>query len=205
MGKLIGLYDDNGISIDGEVEGWFSDDTPGRFKAYGWHVIDDVDGHDVDAVDAAISAAKQDPRPSLICCKTTIGKGSPNKQGSASSHGAALGEGEVAATRENLGWGHEAFVIPDTIYQAWDQRATGQEVEQQWQDTLSDYAQANADKANELQRRMRGELPQNLDAEIAAQIQTYQNEGSSIASRKASQNALNFIGPSSTRADWRLG
>ena len=137
LGKLVCFYDDNGISIDGEVHGWFTDDTPKRFEAYGWHVVSNVDGHDAAAIEAAIQAAKADARPSLICCKTVIGWGSPNKAGTHGVHGAALGEAEVAATREKLGWTHAPFVVPDEIRQGWDARASGAAVEQAWQQRLA--------------------------------------------------------------------
>ncbi len=196
LGKLIAFYDDNGISIDGEVEGWFSDDTPARFGAYGWQVIADVDGHDAAAVQAAIEAARSESdKPTLICCKTIIGKGAPNKQGSASCHGAALGEDEVAATREALGWKHGPFEIPDEVYAGWNALEKGAELEQQWQQAMASYASAHPELAAELQRRLAGELPANFSAQAAAYIAQCQEEGASIASRKASQNCLNAYGP----------
>jgi transketolase len=196
LGKLIAFYDDNGISIDGEVEGWFSDDTPARFGAYGWQVIADVDGHDAAAVQAAIEAARSDTdKPTLICCKTIIGKGAPHKQGSASCHGAALGEDEVAATREALGWKHAPFEIPDDVYAGWSALEKGAEVEQQWQQAMVSYASAHPELAAELRRRLAGELPVNFSEQAAEYIAQCQEEGASIASRKASQNCLNAYGP----------
>ena len=196
LGKLIAFYDDNGISIDGEVEAWFSDDTPARFGAYGWQVIADVDGHDAAAVQAAIDSARSDAdQPTLICCKTIIGKGAPNKQGSESCHGAALGEDEVAATREALGWKHAPFEIPDDVYAGWNALEKGAELEQQWQQAMVSYAGAHPQLAAELQRRLAGELPANFAEQAAAYIAQCQQEGASIASRKASQNCLNAYGP----------
>ena len=196
LGKLIAFYDDNGISIDGEVEAWFSDDTPARFGAYGWQVIADVDGHDASAVQAAIEAARSDvDQPTLICCKTIIGKGAPNKQGSESCHGAALGEDEVAATRKALGWKHAPFEIPDDVYAGWNALEKGAELEQQWQQAMVSYTSAHPELAAELQRRLAGELPANFSEQAAAYIAQCQEEGASIASRKASQNCLNAYGP----------
>ena len=160
LGKLVCFYDDNGISIDGEVHGWFTDDTPGRFEAYGWHVVRDVDGHDADAISRAIAAAKAETRrPSLICCKTIIGWGSPNKQGTEATHGAALGEAEVAATREHIGWPYEPFVVPDPIRLAWDARAAGAAAEKTWGERLASYRKAHPELAAEFERRLAGELP----------------------------------------------
>ena len=196
LGKLIAFWDDNGISIDGEVEGWFSDDTPGRFSAYGWQVIADVDGHDPEAVKAAIEQARGDTaRPTLICCKTIIGKGSPNKQGTASTHGAALGEDEVAATREAIGWSHPAFHVPEDIYAGWDAKARGAEAEAAWEQSMAAYADAHPELAAELKRRLAGELPADFSAQADAYIAQCQEEGASVASRKASQNCLNAYGP----------
>jgi transketolase len=196
LGKLIAFWDDNGISIDGEVQGWFSDDTPARFRAYGWQVIADVDGHDPEAVKAAIEQARAEgDKPTLICCKTVIGKGSPNKQGSESCHGAALGEDEVAATREAIGWHHPPFVIPDDIYAGWDAKARGAEAEAAWDEAMAAYADAHPELAAELRRRLAGELPANFAAEADAYIARCQEEGASVASRKASQNCLNAYGP----------
>jgi len=196
LGKLIAFYDDNGISIDGEVEGWFNDDTPARFGAYGWQVIAKVDGHDSSAIAAAIEQARAESgRPTLICCQTIIGKGSPNKQGSASVHGAALGADEVAATRENIGWTHPAFEIPQDIYDGWNGCERGAAAEQAWQQTMSAYAQAFPEQAAELSRRLAGDLPADFSEQADAYIRQCQEAGDAIASRKASQNCLNAYGP----------
>ncbi len=196
LGKLVAFYDDNGISIDGEVEGWFTDDTPGRFRAYGWQVISDVDGHDASAVRAAIDTARaQNEKPTLICCKTIIGKGAPNKQGTESVHGSALGEDEVAATRTALGWEYGPFEIPDEIYAGWDARARGKGLEQEWTQAMAAYAAAHPELAAELQRRLAGDLPADFSAQAADYIARCQQEGASIASRKASENCLNAYGP----------
>ncbi|WP_412514335.1 transketolase [Shewanella indica] len=194
LGKLIAFWDDNGISIDGHVEGWFSDDTPKRFEAYGWHVVAGVDGHDPQAINAAIEAAKADPRPSLICCKTVIGYGSPNKSGSHDCHGAPLGDAEIAATREFLGWKHEPFVIPSEIYAAWDAKEAGKAAESSWNDKFAAYEAAHPALAAELKRRLNGELPANFDADAKAYIEQLQANPANIASRKASQNALEAFG-----------
>ena len=190
LNKLIALYDDNGISIDGKVAPWFIDDTPKRFEAYGWNVIRAVDGHDVDAVDAAIVTAKQADKPTLICCKTTIGKGSPNRAGTAKAHGEALGAEEIKLTREAIGWPCEPFVIPEEVYEAWDCRQTGLASETAWVDAFAAYAKAHPELALEFVRRMDGELPKNfaqvaVDAAIAAHT-----KAETVASRKASQLAL---------------
>ena len=196
LGKLIAFYDDNGISIDGEVEGWFTDDTPARFNSYGWQVIADVDGHDPQQLRDAIDAARSDTgRPTLICCKTIIGKGAPNKQGTESTHGAPLGGDEVAATREAIGWSHAPFEIPAEVYAGWDARETGAAREQAWDAAMSAYADAHPELAVELKRRLAGELPTNFAEEADAYIARCQAEGESIASRKASQNTLNTFGP----------
>ena len=196
LGKLIAFYDDNGISIDGEVEGWFTDDTPGRFNSYGWQVIADVDGHDPQQVRDAIEAARSDSgRPTLICCRTVIGKGAPNKEGSESCHGAPLGGDEVAATREAIGWNHPPFEIPDDVYAGWDARSAGAEREQAWDDAMAAYAGEHPELAAELRRRLAGELPADFSAAADAYIARCQAEGESIASRKASQNTLNAFGP----------
>ncbi len=196
LGKLTAFWDDNGISIDGEVEGWFTDDTPARFEAYGWHVIRDVDGHDVDAVNAAIEVAKAvTTKPTLICCKTIIGKGSPNKAGSHDSHGAPLGADEVAATREAIGWKHPAFEIPADIYSAWNKKAAGAELEISWSQKFAAYAVAFPELAAEFKRRMAGELPVDF-AEVAQKAVTEtQAKAETIATRKASQNAINLLAP----------
>jgi len=196
LGKLIAFYDDNGISIDGEVAGWFSDDTPARFRAYGWQVIADVDGHDPAAVKAAVEEAHGDSsRPTLICCKTIIGKGSPNKQGSESCHGAALGEAEVAATRENIGWSHPAFEVPADIYDAWSGRERGAAAEADWEARMQAYEAAFPEQGAELRRRLSGELPADFSARAEDYVRQCQAQGESIASRKASQNCLNAFGP----------
>lgn len=196
LGKLIALYDDNGISIDGNVEGWFSDDTPARFEAYGWQVIPAVDGHNPEAIAAAIESARAETgKPTLICCRTVIGKGSPNKEGSESVHGAPLGADEIAATRERLGWQHGPFDIPDAIYAGWDGRERGAQAEAQWTQAMEQYAEAYPELAAELYRRLAGDLPDNF-AELAADYaRQCQADGATIASRKASQNSLQAFGP----------
>ena len=196
LGKLIAVYDDNGISIDGEVEGWFTDDTPKRFESYGWHVIPAVDGHDPAAVEAALLAAKAEAdRPTLVCCKTVIGKGSPNKQGTESCHGAALGEDEIALTREALGWHHDPFVIPDEVREAWDRRPAGAEMEAEWQQGFDAYREAHPDLADEFLRRLRGELPADFSDQADAYIADCVAAANDVASRKASQQSLNALGP----------
>jgi len=196
LGKLIGFYDDNGISIDGEVEGWFSDDTPKRFEAYGWQVIRNVDGHDADEIRTAIETARKNTeQPTLICCKTIIGFGSPNKQGKEESHGAALGEAEIVATREALNWPHAAFEIPADIKSEWDAHEAGARAESAWNDKFSAYQAAFPELASELLRRLSGELPANFSEQAAAYIADVANKGETIASRKASQNTLNAFGP----------
>jgi transketolase len=195
LGKLIALYDDNGISIDGHVEGWFRDDTPKRFEAYGWHVVPHVDGHDVAAVDAAIRAAKAvTDRPSLICCKTVIGKGSPNKAGSHDAHGAPLGEKEVAATRAAIGWNYPPFEIPASVYAGWDARAKGGALEAAWNERFDQYAAKYPELAAEFRRRMAGELPASWQADAAAFVAQVNAKAETIATRKASQNALEAVG-----------
>ncbi|MGE5171522.1 MAG: transketolase, partial [Rudaea sp.] len=191
LGKLIAFYDDNGISIDGPTAGWFTDDTPRRFEAYGWHVVPHVDGHDVEAVSAAIAAGKAETsRPTLICCKTIIGKGAPTKAGTAETHGAALGEREVAATRAALGWTHAPFVVPQPIYDAWNARARGERLEAAWSASFASYAREHPDLAAEFERRMAGRLPSAF-ADTARQLIERQNErAESIATRKASQQAI---------------
>ncbi len=196
LGKLIAIYDDNGISIDGDVRGWFTDDTPKRFEAYGWQVIRDVDGHDVDAVDAAILAARQETeRPTLICCKTVIGKGAPTKGGTADTHGAPLGEKEVAATRAALGWMQAPFDIPKPIYQAWDARAQGAEREAEWKRRFEAYRAAHPELAAEFARRMRGALPGDFEKVTAAFIAAQHGKGETVSTRKASQQAIEAIAP----------
>ena len=196
LGKLVAFYDDNGISIDGEVEGWFTDDTPKRFESYGWQVIPNVDGHDADAINKAIDIAKADTdKPTLICCRTIIGKGSPGKQGTESCHGAPLGADEIQATREALGWQHAPFEIPSEIYAAWDAKVKGAEAEQSWKETLAKYAQAHPALAEELTRRMSGALPANFETDIDNYIALCAETAADVASRKASQQTLNALGP----------
>jgi transketolase len=196
LGKLIAFYDDNGISIDGHVEGWFTDDTPARFGAYGWQVINDVNGHSASEVKAAIEAARHEKsRPTLICCRTVIGKGAPNKQGSESTHGAPLGGDEVAATRIAIDWAYEPFEIPAAVYDGWDARVRGAAREEAWEESMAAYAEEHPALAAELRRRLSGELPADFAAEADAYIRRCQEEGESIASRKASQNCLNAFGP----------
>src|SRR5690606_9292854 len=196
LGKLITFWDDNGISIDGPTEGWFTDDTPARFRAYGWHVIENVDGHDAEAIKAAIDAARAErERPTLICCKTTIGWGAPNKQGTAATHGAALGAEEVAATRKALGWEHPPFVIPDEIKAAWDATARGKAAEAEWQARFERYRAAHPELAAELERRMRGDLPERWD-EIAERVTSeIAAEAKPLATRLASLRALEGFAP----------
>ena len=196
LGKLVLFYDDNGISIDGEVDGWFTDDTPKRFEAYGWHVIPAVNGHDPEAVRAAIEAARANTdQPTIICCKTIIGFGSPNKQGTEGSHGAALGEDEVALTREKLGWPYPAFEIPSEIYSDWNAKEQGAAAQAQWEDTFAAYEKAEPELAGEFKRRMAGDLPADFSGKAQAYIEECQEKGETIASRKASQNTLNAYGP----------
>ena len=191
LSKLIALYDDNGISIDGKTAGWFTDDTPKRFEAYGWHVIPDVDGHNADAVDAAIQAAKaQTRRPTLICCKTTIGLGAPTRAGTAKAHGEPLGKEEIAATRAALGWNHEPFVIPPEVYAGWNARECGGLLENAWNDKFSTYAKAHPDLAAEFVRRMAGDLPANWGQTVAALIAGANIKAETVATRKASQATI---------------
>jgi len=195
LNKLIALYDDNGISIDGKVEGWFTDDTPARFEAYGWNVIRAVDGHDVAAVSAAIAAAKTSSKPTLICCKTIIGKGSPNLQGGDKVHGAALGDKEVAAVREYIGWSAAPFEIPADVYAAWDAKAAGARQEADWSAKFAQYSAQFPAEAAELSRRMAGELPAAFEATLAAGIAACVEKKENIATRKASQNAIQALAP----------
>ncbi|WEK81342.1 transketolase [Vibrio alginolyticus] len=194
LGKLIAFWDDNGISIDGHVEGWFSDDTPKRFEAYGWHVIPAVDGHDADAINAAIEAAKADPRPTLICTKTIIGFGSPNKSGSHDCHGAPLGAEEIAATRKELGWEHGPFEIPQEVYAEWSAKETGAAKEAAWNEKFAAYEAAYPELAAEFKRRVNGELPAQWEEKASQIIADLQANPANIASRKASQNALEAFG-----------
>ncbi|KHN90577.1 transketolase [Pectobacterium actinidiae] len=195
LGKLTAFYDDNGISIDGHVEGWFTDDTAARFEAYGWHVVRGVDGHDADAIKRAIGEAQLvTDKPSLLMCKTVIGFGSPNKAGTHDSHGAPLGEAEVAASREQLGWTHAPFDIPADIYAAWDAKPAGQRKEAAWDEAFAAYASAYPELAAEFTRRTSGELPANWQADAQKFIDDLQANPAKIASRKASQNALEAYG-----------
>ncbi|CAM3741369.1 transketolase [Pseudoalteromonas maricaloris] len=196
LGKLIAFWDDNGISIDGEVEGWFSDDTPKRFESYGWHVIAGVDGHDSDAIKAAIEAAQaESDKPTLICCKTVIGYGSPNKSGSHDCHGAPLGDDEIKAAREFLGWEHGAFEIPEDVYAKWDATARGQNQQSDWLIKFTEYQMHYPELAAEFERRMKGELPADWSEKTEAYIAELQANPANPATRKASQNALNAYGP----------
>lgn len=195
LGKLTAFYDDNGISIDGHVEGWFTDNTAERFEAYGWHVVRHVDGHNPDAIKAAIEEARKvTDKPSLLMCKTVIGFGSPNKAGTHDVHGAALGAAEVAATREALGWKYAAFEIPQDIYAQWDAKEAGKAKEAAWNDKFAAYAKAFPELAAEFKRRMNGELPANWKADAKAFVEQLQANPANIASRKASQNALEAFG-----------
>ena len=195
LSKLTAFYDDNGISIDGEVHGWFTDDTPRRFESYGWQVIRNVDGHDADEIKIAIETARKSDKPTLICCKTIIGYGSPNRQGKETSHGAALGEAEIALTREALGWPHAPFEIPADIYAEWDAKEAGNQAEQQWNDRFAAYQAEFPELAAEFKRRMAGDLPADFEEKASAYIREVAEKGENIASRKASQNCLNFFGP----------
>ena len=196
LGKLIAFWDDNGISIDGEVEGWFTDNTPERFSAYGWHVIADVDGHDPAAIKKAIEQAKaEQTKPTLICCKTVIGKGSPNKQGKEECHGAPLGEDEIKLVREQLGWAHPAFEIPQPIYDAWDAKKSGKDVESDWNKQFAEYEKAHPALASELKRRMQGEMPADWQQKAAEFVNQVDKNAEKLATRKASLKALNGFGP----------
>ncbi|MGY2227580.1 transketolase, partial [Pseudomonas gingeri] len=195
LGKLIAFYDDNGISIDGEVEGWFTDDTPKRFESYNWQVIRNVDGHDPEEIKTAIETARKSEQPTLICCKTTIGSGSPNKQGKEDCHGAPLGDAEIALTRAALKWNHGPFEIPADIYAEWDAREAGRAVEAEWDQRFAAYSAAFPSEANELVRRLSGELPADFSEKASAYIAEVAAKGETIASRKASQNTLNAFGP----------
>ena len=191
LGKLIAVYDDNGISIDGEVEGWFTDDTAARFKAYGWQVVEGVDGHDPEQIKAAFETARTETqKPTLICAKTLIGKGSPNKQGTESCHGAPLGDDEIAATREALGWQHAPFIIPEEVYGGWDAKQAGASKQAAWLDLVEGYKSEFPELASELERRLSGDLPADFEALSQAYVEKCQAEGATIATRKASQNAI---------------
>ncbi len=196
LGKLVAFWDDNGISIDGHVEGWFTDDTPMRFESYGWHVVRDVDGHDPEAIRKAVLEAQSvTDKPSLICCKTIIGFGSPNLSGTHDCHGAPLGDEEIAATRKNIGWDYEPFVIPEDVYQGWDAKESGAKAEQAWNEMFAAYKAAHPDLAAEYSRRIAGELPSDWAQKADAFINAVNAKAETIASRKASQNALNGFGP----------
>ena len=196
LNKLVAIYDDNGISIDGDVTGWFADDTRGRFEAYGWNVIGPVDGHDIDAMDRAIAeASRSEDKPTLIIAKTTIGMGSPNLKGTAKVHGSALGEDEVAATREAIGWPYAPFEVPQAIYDAWDHRAEGKKIEGEWQAMYDAYKKAYPELAAELERRLAGDLPANWSEVVMDAICDAQAAEETVATRKASQKALNALAP----------
>lgn len=195
LNKLIALWDDNGISIDGDVEHWFADDTPKRFEAYGWNVIRGVDGHDVNAVDAAIAQAKASDKPTLICCRTVIGKGSPNKEGGHDVHGAPLGATEIVATREALGWSHEPFMLPEEVYTAWDAKPNGGSLEKAWNALFEAYSERFPYEAGEFERRMRGDLPGAFDAAVEAYLAKCEEKAETIATRKASQNSIEAYAP----------
>ena len=196
LGKLIAFYDDNGISIDGEVEGWFSDDTQKRFEAYGWQVIPRVDGHDAEEIRQAIITAREETgRPTLICCKTIIGFGSPNKQGKEDCHGAPLGDEEIRLTREQLGWPHAPFEIPADVYSGWDAKQKGAAAENDWNDAMAAFAKSHPELAAQFTRRMTGDLPADFEAQSAAIIANVNAQAATIASRKASQNSIEAFGP----------
>jgi transketolase len=196
LGKLIAFYDDNGISIDGHVKGWFTDDTPKRFEAYGWHVVANVDGHDSEAVDSAILASKAvHDRPSLICCKTVIAKGAPTKAGTHDSHGAPLGDKEIAATRQALGWPYPPFAVPAHVYDAWDAREQGAVAESNWKTRLGQYSRAYPAEARELERRLSGRLPADFRNQVQLLIAKVREKAQAIASRKASQEVIEALAP----------
>ena len=196
LGKLIAFYDDNGISIDGEVEGWFTDDTVKRFESYGWQVIPKVNGHDPEEIKQAIETARANSeQPTLICCKTIIGFGSPNKEGKEECHGAPLGDDEIALTRERLGWKHGSFEIPENVYEGWSAKEKGAAAESAWNDKFAAYEAAHPELAAEFKRRVAGELPADFAAKAQAYIEECQAKGETVASRKASQNTLNAFGP----------
>jgi len=196
LGKLIAMYDDNGISIDGEVAGWFTDNTPMRFRAYGWHVVEGVDGHNPEAIKKAIAEAKGvTDKPSLICCKTIIGWGSPNKQGKEDCHGAPLGDAEIALVRETIGWPHPAFEIPADIYAGWNAKDKGTAREAEWNTRFTAYKAAHPELAGELERRISGNLPADWQAQSGAYIDSVNAKAEKVATRKASQNCLNGYGP----------
>ncbi|MDE2365677.1 MAG: transketolase, partial [Betaproteobacteria bacterium] len=196
LGKLICFYDDNGISIDGHVEGWFTDDTPKRFEAYGWHVVPNVNGHDPLAIEAAIEEAKRTTdRPSMICCKTVIGMGSPNKADTHEVHGAALGDAEIAAARPHIGWNYLPFEVPEDVYAMWDARTKGKKLEDGWNRKFADYTDKYPAEAAEFTRRMSGDLPDGWQGHVDALIARVNAKEETIASRKASQNAIEGLAP----------
>ncbi|SUZ56143.1 uncharacterized protein METZ01_LOCUS8997, partial [marine metagenome] len=196
LGKLIVVYDDNDISIDGEVSGWFTEDIPKRFESYGWHVIPNVNGHDSNQIDKALIEAKKNlDQPTIICCKTEIGKGSPNKVGTASAHGSALGEEEVALVREELNWEHPAFIIPDEIYSSWDAKDLGNKVEGDWNNLFKEYETKYPDLAGEFERSLSNDLPNDFLDQIDEFINNQQENQEDMASRKSSEVVLNFLGP----------
>lgn len=196
LGKLICFYDDNGISIDGHVEGWFTDDTPKRFEAYGWHVVPNVNGHDPDAIEAAIEAAKKiHDKPTMICCKTVIGMGSPNKANTHAVHGAALGDEEIAAARPHIGWNYLPFEIPQEVYEAWDARPKGQRLESEWNQKFAEYEKKYPTEATEFKRRMASELPASWSEHVEGVINRVNAKGETIATRKASQNTIEGLAP----------
>jgi transketolase len=196
LGKLICFYDDNGISIDGHVEGWFTDDTPKRFEAYGWHVVPNVNGHDPVAIEGAIEAAKRVyDKPTMICCKTVIGMGSPNMANTHAVHGAALGDAEIAAARPHIGWHHPPFEIPNEVYEAWSAVAKGRQLEDEWNQKFVEYTNKYPTEAAEFKRRMAGDLPHNWSSHVDAVINEVNGKGETIASRKASQNAIEGLAP----------
>jgi transketolase len=196
LGKLIVFWDDNGISIDGNVHGWFTDNTPARFEAYGWQVIRDVDGHDpAEIIQATQTAKAESEKPTLICCRTVIGYGAPNKQGTAATHGSPLGPDEVAAARKSLGWNYPPFEIPEEIYAGWDATASGSDLENEWNDRFAVYSLAYPEMAAEFSRRMRGVLPDNWEQATSKIIADLQEAGGDVATRKSSQIALNAFGP----------
>ena len=196
LGKLIAFWDDNGISIDGHIEGWYTDDTATRFESYGWHAIRDVDGHDPEAIDKAIKEAKKvTDKPTLICCKTIIGKGSPNKAGTHGCHGAALGDDEVALVRKEIGWEHAPFVIPQDVYDGWNQKDKGDTREQEWNAKFDAYAEEFPEMAAEFKRRMSNELPADWEKQSNALINDANNAAEKVATRKASQNVITALAP----------
>jgi transketolase len=196
LSKLVVFYDDNGISIDGKVEGWFRDDTPKRFESYGWNVIPAVDGHDIASISAAIEqATRETKRPTLVCCRTVIGKGSPNKAGTDAVHGAALGDKEVAATREAIGWKHAAFEIPEAVYRGWDARGKGASLEREWNERFAAYERAHPELAAEFTRRMSGALPDGWNKQVEALLEKTSGRKENVATRKASQLAIEALAP----------